>query len=80
MNMKANNFYRASDGINSVTGVMTINLADIIDEDPVLSATSYSSSIAETSAIGTSITLSPALTVTDTDNGDIATYSLSGMF
>ena len=63
-----------------MTGVMTVNLADLIDENPVLSATSFTASIAETVSIGTSITLSPSFSVSDADAGDIATYSLTGMF
>lgn len=67
-----------SDGTNTASGSMTINVADVNDETPVLNSASYTATVAETAASGTSLVLSPSLTVSDGDAGDTYSFSLSG--
>ncbi|XP_019623283.1 PREDICTED: protocadherin-like wing polarity protein stan, partial [Branchiostoma belcheri] len=62
----------------SAESTLTVTVNDVIDELPTFSASSYSGSVAEDQAFGTTVTWDAAVSVTDGDDGDTISYSLSG--
>ncbi|CAH1264999.1 FAT4 [Branchiostoma lanceolatum] len=62
----------------SAESTLTVNVNDVIDEMPTFSASTYSGSVDENQAFGTTVTWDVAVSVTDGDDGDTISYSLSG--
>ncbi|KAI8511119.1 hypothetical protein Bbelb_102190 [Branchiostoma belcheri] len=62
----------------SAESTLTVTVNDVIDELPTFSASAYSGSVAENQAFGTTVTWDAAVSVTDGDDGDTISYSLSG--
>ena len=62
-------------GNNSGTTTVIITVINAVDNDPVFSSASFSTSVLEDSAPGTSV---ERVTATDTDLGDVISYALSG--
>ncbi|XP_035676136.1 protocadherin Fat 4-like [Branchiostoma floridae] len=62
----------------SAESTLTVNVNDVNDELPTFTASTYSGSVAENQAFGTTVTWDVAVSVTDGDDGDTISYSLSG--
>lgn len=73
---------RVSDGTSGVvTGTITVDVININDETPTISATTFIASIAENQSPGTVVPFSLTITdadATDTSLGEKLTYSLEG--
>ncbi|XP_078597383.1 protocadherin Fat 4-like [Branchiostoma floridae x Branchiostoma japonicum] len=62
----------------SAESTLTVNVNDVNDELPTFTASTYSGSVPENQAFGTTVTWDAAVSVTDGDIGDTVSYSLSG--
>ena len=68
----------ATDSVNEQTNTITVNIRDNNDERPTISVTSNTVTLAEELVAGTAVTF-PGLAASDTDAGDVLSYSLLGM-